>query len=170
MATATVDQSWMDSLELELQDRNRTIAELRQQLEATRAEREADRAKRQSDALRPQARPVIRCDDEDVATEFACEIAKVLERLIKLSPASDERGEWLEPQQDCFDVDLDVTACDVVPTGLLKGTVEGGGCSGEHRGKCRPCCAEWAYPFEAVLMRLEWINGKQVARWKVELK
>lgn len=44
MAKATVDQSWMDSPELELQDRNRTIAELRQQLEAARAEREADAA------------------------------------------------------------------------------------------------------------------------------
>ena len=45
---------------------------------------------------------------------------------------------------------------------------QAGGCDGEHRGKCQPCCAEVDVELQARLLSLNWTNSGVIAQYAID--
>lgn len=57
--------------------------------------------------------------------------------------------------------------CDAVLT-VIDGTYRGGGCDGEHRGRCTRACAEVEIDFRATLHKVEWTKEGFRATYTIE--
>lgn len=115
-------------------------------------------------------------DMGDVATELAAEIAKCLSHEIVDNGIGayefwGQRGvdhRW-EPEIETGSVWVQFPAnMAIIPT-KVKGTYEGGGCDGEHRGRCTRQCAEVTVEFAATLFQLiPGDKGTFVAEYSIE--
>lgn len=109
--------------------------------------------------------------DEDVASETVYDVlADKVEDLDHHweNHGYDECPRWgVELSEGEIEVDVSNFIPAVIPEKVC-GTRKGGGCDGEHRGKCGSACKEWEVSWKAVLDRVdEYEDGRRLAVYDI---